>query len=33
MQTIKILDDEFITEIFDLIHKYSILIQTKKMRQ
>ena len=27
------LDDEFITEIFDLIHKYSILIQTKKMRQ
>ena len=23
------LDDEFITEIFDLIHKYSILIQTK----
>ncbi len=27
------LDDEFITEIFDLIHKYSILIQTKNMRQ
>tara|TARA_B100000900_G_scaffold369645_1_gene347642 strand:+ start:240 stop:1295 length:1056 start_codon:yes stop_codon:yes gene_type:complete len=27
------LHDEFITEIFDLIHKYSILVQTKKMRQ
>lgn len=27
------LDEQFVAEVFELIHKYSILIQTKKMRK